>query len=408
MLHFGHFWLTCYSKLPQITFFIGNNPILCYVSGNCTHKLGAQTMKTKLFAAVVSASLFSAGSIFAAGADANGSGTQDYSFVLDGGNSISVTRTTSNPKITGTRADGSEITDAFKTITMTTMEAKWERAGTTIGIRMGRPYGADLAYNEGPVLFDTSATINAQEIGIMAARSIGTNVKVFGGLRLNSFWGSHSIPASGYDYKLEKTSAAGFAIGAAYEIPEIYLRASVQFNSEIKHANTKNTESVTGAVPEMTTSLEMTAPGSTIIKLRSAVTDKIVLFANWRSAQWSKFKITGPVYSGAVGGDIYNPDSGIDYTIGGAMKLSENLTALAGMSRSPKDPDSATESALSPFNGTSTTFFGATLKVRDNIDVTAAIANVSLGDTSVALPTGLAPFAKNTAQRVTIGTTLKF
>ena len=371
-------------------------------------------MRKVIFSAVASATLMSASSLFAAGADTGGTGTQDYSFILDSGNSVSITRTTIDPKFTGKYADGSEITDAFKSVTVTTMDAKWSQGATTLGIRVSRPYGADLSYNEG-LLTNTAANINSQEVGILASRSISENVKVFGGVRLNSFWGSHDNPiittgagtGAGYKYKLEKTNGAGFTIGAAYEIPEIYLRASVQFNSEITHKDTKNVESVDGS-PDQTALLEMTAPGATIIKLRSAVTDKIVLFANWRSSNWSKFKISGPVYIASTGGDIWDPDSGIDYTIGGAMSLSDNLNILAGMSRSPKDPDSTNESALSPYNGSNRTFFGATLKVADNIEVTAAVSNSSVGDTNVILPNGINPFTSNTAQTVTIGTKVGF
>ena len=38
----------------------------------------------------------------------------------------------------------------------------------------------------------------------------------------------------------------GFAIGAAYEVPQIMLRASIQYNSEIKHKNAKETETLAG------------------------------------------------------------------------------------------------------------------------------------------------------------------
>jgi hypothetical protein len=372
-------------------------------------------MNNKIFAAVITATLTSAGSIFAAGADTNGSGTQDYSFILDNGNSFSVTRTTSDPKITASYPDGSEITDAFKSINITTMEAKWDYGDITLGIRSGRPYGADLTYNDG-FLTNTHANINSSEIGVVAARSINKNVKVFGGLRMNSFKGKVNKPylttgggtGAGYTYELENTSNTGFTVGAAYEIPEIYLRASIQFNSEIKHNGTKNVETLDGGAAT-TTLLDMTAPSSTIIKLRSAVTEKIVLFANWRSSTWSKFVISADTHKTTLGqGDLWDPDSGVDYTIGGAVVLSDRLTGLVGMSRSPKDPDSTSESALSPFNGSSTTFLGATFKVADNLEVTGAVANVTLGDTNVLTPTGAAPFTKNTAQRVTIGTKISF
>ena len=170
------------------------------------------------------------------------------------------------------------------------------------------------------------------------------------------------------------------------------MRASVQFNSEVKHSGTKNVETLDGGAAT-TTTLDMIAPGSTIIKLRSAVTDKIVVFANWRSAQWSKFVISADTHNTTLGqGDLWAPDSGIDYTIGGAMVINDKLTAIAGMARSPADPDSTTESALAPFNGTSSTFFGGTLKVANNVEITGVISNVSLGDTNVASSRGTSSF----------------
>ena len=37
----------------------------------------------------------------------------------------------------------------------------------------------------------------------------------------------------------------------------------------------------------------MVAPSSMIIKLRSALSPRMLAFANWRSSQYSKFKVTG-------------------------------------------------------------------------------------------------------------------
>ena len=55
-------------------------------------------MKKNIFAAVLSIASISAGSVFGAGLDFSGSATQDYSFILDSGNSVSISRTTNSPK----------------------------------------------------------------------------------------------------------------------------------------------------------------------------------------------------------------------------------------------------------------------------------------------------------------------
>ena len=58
-------------------------------------------MKKNIFAAVLSIASLSAGAVFGVGPDSSGSGTQDYSFVLDSGNSISINRSTVSPKVSG-------------------------------------------------------------------------------------------------------------------------------------------------------------------------------------------------------------------------------------------------------------------------------------------------------------------
>ena len=70
-------------------------------------------MKKNFLATVVSIATLSAGSLFAVGPDTGGSGTQDYSYMLDSGNSISVSRTSSSPKVTGTSTDGT-YTNPYK------------------------------------------------------------------------------------------------------------------------------------------------------------------------------------------------------------------------------------------------------------------------------------------------------
>ena len=47
-------------------------------------------MKKNIFAAVLSVASLSAGVVFSVGPDSGGPGTQDYSFILDRGNSVSI------------------------------------------------------------------------------------------------------------------------------------------------------------------------------------------------------------------------------------------------------------------------------------------------------------------------------
>ena len=63
-------------------------------------------MKKKLLATVLSVASLSAGAVFSVGPDSGGSSTQDYSFILDSGNSVSITQSSSNLKLSGTHPSG--------------------------------------------------------------------------------------------------------------------------------------------------------------------------------------------------------------------------------------------------------------------------------------------------------------
>ena len=376
----------------------------------------------KIFAAMISIASFSASSVFGAGADSSGAGTQDYSFILDSGRTIAVTMARSSPKLSGTHPDGYAIKNGYSTLTNTTMSAKWDQSGTSIGISTSSPYLADITYTDG-VLTNAGAKLTSNETAIIVGRAISSNIKVFGGVRLNQYKATINKPylggaanptfsvAGGYQYTLDSGTSTGFSIGAAYEIPEIYLRASVQYNSEIAHKSAKTTE-VLGTTTNDTPD-GIIAPSSMIIKLRSAITPKIVAFANWRSSQYKKFVVTGAAHTAAGQGTIYDPESGTDYTIGAAFVVNDQLTALVGTSRGQSTATGEPASILTPYGNTSNNFVGASLKITDNVEINASYALLSFEDTLSGVPTaagtaGLASFVDNKGTRVSIGTKINF
>ena len=156
----------------------------------------------------------------------------------------------------------------------------------------------------------SGAKVTSNETAIVASRDLGNGMKVFGGLRLNQFKANIYSPAK-LCLRFGYRTSTGFTIGAAYEVPQIMLRASIQYNSEIKHTKAKEIETVgTNALPAFTPD-DMIAPSSMIVKLRSALSPRLLAFLNWRSSQYSKFKVTGE-----NGGSLYEPSSGTDYTLG--------------------------------------------------------------------------------------------
>ena len=358
-------------------------------------------MKKNIFAAVLSIASLSAGALFGVGPDSGGSGTQDYSFILDSGNSISINRSTSTPKATGTFG-GAVISNGYSPVTNTQIEAKWDYNGTMLGISTGSPYLIDLTYVDN-VVIGSGAKVTSNETAIVASRDLGSGMKVFGGLRLNQFKASIYTPTANYNYDLDTGTSTGFTVGAAYELPQIMLRASVQYNSEIEHTQAKEIETLGATVLPAFTPDDMIAPSSMIVKLRSALSPRMLAFANWRSSQYAKFKVTGE-----NGGSLYDPMSGINYTVGLAFKVNDQMNLVLGTARGQDTDDgSATVSALAPFKGNSANILGASYKVNDTLELNASYSLLTFGDAIADIATG-APFENNEGTRVSIGTKINF
>ena len=137
-------------------------------------------MKKNIFAAMISIATLSVGTAFAVGPDSAGSGTQDYSYVLDSGNSVSVSRSTSTPKATGLSADGVNLTNPFKSSSTTTLEAKWDYNGTVIGIATNNPYSVQLTYADG-FMTNVGAKLTSSETAVLAGRLRGKKYTVLSG-----------------------------------------------------------------------------------------------------------------------------------------------------------------------------------------------------------------------------------
>ena len=191
------------------------------------------------------------------------------------------------------------------------------------------------------------------------------------------------------------------------------LRASIQYNSEIKHNNAKITETLGGAATASNPT-DMISPSSMIVKLRSALSPRMLAFANWRSSQYLALDVKGPVHTASGLGSIYNPTSGTDITLGVALKINDQINALVGTAKGQATDDgSPTVNILAPFKGTNTQFIGGSLKVSDNLELNAAYSLTSYGDAnagtlnSAGSPVA-APFTDNKGSRVTLGAKISF
>lgn len=180
----------------------------------------------------------------------------------------------------------------------------------------------------------TQVEVNTNSLSMIFGVSPIKNVTLYAGGVYQTIEGDVSLRGNaysiynGYDAKIDETSGVGWLAGAAYQIPEIALKASVTYRSEIDHdANVTETGfSALRAIPTATAAIDaiaaapaekltITTPQSVNLDLQSGIMADTVAFANIRWVNWKDFSIRpqkfGAVSEVATGGEGFNL---VDYT----------------------------------------------------------------------------------------------
>lgn len=183
----------------------------------------------------------------------------------------------------------------------------------------------------------TQVDVDTNSLSMIFGLSPIKNVTLYAGGVYQTIEGDVSLRGNaysiynGYDAKIKQTKGTGWLAGAAYQIPEIALKASVTYRSEIDHdANVTETGfSALRAIPTATAAIDaiaaapvekltITTPQSVNLDLQSGIMADTVAFANIRWVNWKDFSIrpdkfgqVSEVATAASGGNGFNL---IDYT----------------------------------------------------------------------------------------------
>ncbi|APU49531.1 OmpP1/FadL family transporter [Acinetobacter junii] len=179
----------------------------------------------------------------------------------------------------------------------------------SFGLIYDQPFGADAEYQDSTLFTNTAGNtkveVDTQNISMLFGVQPIKNVNLYAGgvyqtvkggvqLRGAGYGGINAF--GGYNADIPEDSAAGWLAGAAYQIPEIALKASVTYRSEIKH-KVNIDESSAGAGPiaailnNATGSTDITTPQSVNLDLQTGIMANTVAFANIRWVNWKDFAI---------------------------------------------------------------------------------------------------------------------
>ena len=193
----------------------------------------------------------------------------------------------------------------------------------SFGLLYDQPFGADATYSlsdtvsaaaGGVGLFHngtetTEVEVKSQSISMIFGYQPTENFNFYAGpvyqtiegdvqLRGLAYGGNSNF--GGYNASIKETGDVGWLAGAAYQIPEIALKASVTYRSEIDHKTTVDESSIAapganaGTLININNGLgqtEITTPQSVNLDFQTGIMANTVAFANVRWVNWKDFSI---------------------------------------------------------------------------------------------------------------------
>ncbi|MBB3710702.1 long-subunit fatty acid transport protein [Limimaricola variabilis] len=328
---------------------------------------------------------------------------QDITAIFEEGNVVELSFGKVFPKISG-RDRGSPI-ETYENVgedfTNASASVKMDFSnGFSGALIIDQPFGADIAYGGNPETTGfggTTAQLHSSAVTALGRYRFNDNFSVHAGVRRQTLEADIMLsgqaygPLNGYSVALEESSANGYLIGAAYEVPEIALRAALTYNSAIEHdfETVETTTPPLQAPPELggggfpaqlasTTSVE--TPESWNLDLQSGVAPDTLVFANIRYAAYEDTRVSPQAFKAATGGaSLTNIDDNYQMQVGVGRRLSEMFAVQAAVGFEAEGDERI--SPLDPTNGKRWVSIGGAYNL-DAVTISGGIRYTMLGDAS--------------------------
>ena len=342
---------------------------------------------------------------FAAALDRSG---QSISAFLQPGNYFEAGISVLDPDVSGqeagTSATNRQIGDMAGDYYFPSAALKFQLTDNfSFGLLYDQPFGADAEYSGNNVFVaaptdrvlsslpitttaiggattgSTSVEVDTQNISMIFGFQPTENFNIYGGGVYQTIKGNVKLRGSaysvfnGYNANIKEDSAAGWLAGFAYQIPEIALKASVTYRSEIDHKTTIHEDvplaDLLGIDYSHQNSGTITTPESINLNLQTGLNATTAVYAKVRYVPWGDFAYYPPVLkastTAALGKGLPLVDYSEDQTsveLGVGKRLTPKLAiSVSGLWDSGAGDPAPT---LGPVNG----YWGAGLAAKYNIN----------------------------------------
>ena len=366
-----------------------------------------RTMKLTKISSAILLSTFSLSAVQAAGLDRSG---QSIHAFLQPGNYAEAGISVLDPTVKGKKKKKNNVDDMGEDYYFPSAAIKVQATDQiSVGLLYDQPYGADAIYSTAASVFTdgvegTSVEVDTNNLTALIGYQPNKNWNFFAGpvwqtVEADIHLRGAAYGNTGYNIKVEQKEAWGWLAGFAYQIPEIALKASVAYRSEISHnATAIQSSKITvpsGMLPHLPNGIEShrtdavnaTTPQSVNIDLQTGIAQNTLAFVNMRWVHWSEFAVK-PTLLGDIS-IIKNPNGTrqnlIDYsddqwsaTVGLGHKFNNKWsgTAAVGYDSGAGNP----VTTLGPTEGYWSVGVGGQYSPAENYFIQAGVKYFWLGD----------------------------
>ncbi|MCO8103761.1 transporter [Acinetobacter indicus] len=266
----------------------------------------------------------------------------------------------------------------------------------SIGLLYDQPFGAESLYPSNNLVFGangeaTQVEVETHNLSALIGYQPTENWNFYAGPVYQTVKGNVSLRGtaylllSGYNIDLKEDDAFGWLAGAAYQIPEIALKAAITYRSEIKHELDTTETFGFGAIQRPNALTEVVTPQSVNIDFQTGVAANTLAFANIRWVHWDQFAVSPAALASAsklAKGKAQNlidySDDQISATVGVGHKFTSKWSGSASVGWDSGAGNPVT--TLGPVEGFWSVGLGGQYSPAENYFIQAGVKYFWLGD----------------------------
>ncbi|WP_434286982.1 OmpP1/FadL family transporter [Celeribacter sp. SCSIO 80788] len=288
------------------------------------------------------------------------------------------------PVMPGYELDAGDVTPSFNMVSGAYKRDFNDKL--SFALIIDQPFGADVDYGASTSypIAGSNATVKTTAVTAVLRYKFDDRFSVYGGLRHLTSEGEVSLYLSGTNFYQMETSTEndwGYLVGAAYEIPDIALRASLTYNSEIDIDFTADELSALGA---NSSDLAVTMPKSVNFDFQTGIAADTLLMFSARWAEWTTTTIAPDDYVTIIGDNLVDhSDDTISYSLGLGRRFNDKLSG--SFSIGYEKSYGGISGNLSPTDGYKSVAAGLKYQITDQTAISGGVSYAWIGDTTTSV-----------------------